>query len=59
MKPDMITQIIRKLFCCVKDVCVSNGKLIPREFLCAIGVQRKYLMEAPELHEKNLLESSV
>ena len=46
MRPEMITQIIRKQFFCVTDVCVI-GKLIPREFFCVIGVYRKYHMEAP------------
>ena len=46
----MITQIIRKQFFCVTDVC-AIGKLIPREFFCVIGVYRKYHMEAPKLHE--------
>ena len=51
MRPEMITQIIRKQFFCVTDVCVI-GKLIPRKLFCVIGVYRKYLMEAPELHKR-------
>ena len=53
MRPEMITQIIRKQFFCVTDVCVCViGKLIPREFFCVlIGVYRKYHMEAPKLHK--------
>ena len=53
MRPEMITQIIRKQFFCVTDVCVCViGKLIPREFFCVIGVYRKYHMEAPKLHKR-------
>ena len=46
IRPEMITQIIRKQFFCVTDVCVI-GKLIPREFFCVIGIYRKYHMEGP------------
>ena len=46
IRPDMITQIIRKRFFCATDVCVI-GKLIPREFFCVIGIYRKYHMEGP------------
>ena len=35
---------------CVTDVR-EIGKLIPREFLCVIGVHRKYFMEAPRLRK--------
>ena len=50
MRPEMITQMIRKKIFCVTDVCVI-GKLIPRECFCVIGVYRKYHMEAPKLHK--------
>ena len=36
MRPEMITQIIRKQFFCVTDV-LAIGKLTLREFLCVIG----------------------
>ena len=36
MGPEMITQIIRKQFLCVTDVCVIE-KLIPRQLMCVIG----------------------
>ena len=45
--------IIRKPLLCVTDMR-AIGKLLPREFLCVIGVHTKYLkypMEAPELHK--------
>ena len=45
----MSTQIIRKRVFRVTDVR-AIGRLIPREFLCVIGVYREYLVEAPELH---------
>ena len=45
----MTTQTIWKQFSCVTDVRVI-GQIIPREFLCAIGVHRKDPVEAPELH---------
>ena len=35
----MITRIILKLFFSATDVCVI-GKLIPRDFLCVIGIHR-------------------
>ena len=36
-------------------VCVcAIGKRIPREFLCAISVHRKYHLEALELHQRIL-----
>ena len=34
-RPEMITQIIRKQFFCVTDVCVI-GKFIPRQLTCVI-----------------------
>ena len=36
MRPEMITQIIRKQFFCVTDVCVI-AKVIPRQLMCVIG----------------------
>ena len=53
MRPKMITQIIRKQFFCVTDVCVCViGKSILSEFFCVFGVYRKYHMEAPKLHKR-------
>ena len=43
-------QILRKLLLCVTKVRVI-GELISREFLCVLGVHKKYLMEAPQLHK--------
>ena len=36
MRPEMITQIIRKQFFCVTNVR-AIGKLIPRQLICVIG----------------------
>ena len=36
MRPESITQIIRKQFFCVTDVC-AIGKFIPRQLMCVIG----------------------
>ena len=47
----MITKIIRKQFFCV-TVVRAMRELLPRAFSCVIGIQRTYLMETPELHEK-------
>ena len=51
MRPERITQIIRKQFFCVTDVR-AIGKLFPENSFCVIGVYRKYHMEAPKLHKK-------
>ena len=48
MRPEVITQMLRKHFFCVTDVHAIR-KLIPRQFLCIIGPHRKYVMEAPKL----------
>ena len=58
IRPDMITKIIQKHFSCVTDVRVLATS-IPREFLCVIGVHRKYLMETSELHKIVLPASPV
>ena len=46
----MIASIIRKHLICVTDVR-AIGKSIPGELLYVIGIHRKHLMEAPELHK--------
>ena len=37
----------------LRNRCVCNWKLIPRNLFCVIGVYRKYLVEVPELHQKS------
>ena len=36
MRPEMITQMIRKQFFCVTNVCAIR-KLIPRQIMCVVG----------------------
>ena len=50
MRPDMISQIIRKQFFCVTDVCVVkiNSQTI---HVCNWHVHRKYLVDTPGLHK--------
>ena len=52
LRPEMITQIIRKPFSCVNKQSACNWKFnFQNKFLCNWRTHRKYLMEAPELHK--------
>ena len=46
MRPDIITQIIRKQLFCVTDVCVI-GKSIPRQIMRVILRSQKVPYEGP------------
>ena len=46
MRPETITQILRKHFFGVTDVS-AIGSSIPGELLCVISVGRKHHLEAP------------
>ena len=52
MGPEMITQIIRKQFFCVTDVCVI-GKLIPRQLMCVIGASTESTLCKRPITQKN------
>ena len=52
MRPEMITQIIRKLLFCVTGVR-ANGKLSPRQLLCVIGAFADSTYEGARITQEN------
>ena len=50
----MVTQIIRKLFLCVTDVCVCANRNMNFQRILVRNwhVRRQYLMEAPGLNKR-------
>ena len=56
LRPEMITQMIRKPFFCVTDVR-AIGKLIPKQLMCVIGAftenSTKYLYEGARITQNN------
>ena len=60
MRPEMITQMIRKQFFCVTDVCVCNWKINSQTInVCNWRVCRKYLVKAPNYTREFLPEHPV
>ena len=59
MRPDMITQIIRKQFCSVTDVCLIE-KVSPRQLMCVTGTcTESTLWRCPNYMTELLPESPV
>ena len=54
MRPEMITQMIRKQFFCVTDVCVCNWETNSQTIhVCNWPVHGKYVVEAPHYTKKS------
>ena len=58
MRPEMITQIIRKQFFCVTDVC-AIGKLIPRQLMCVIGAFTENTFKGAPITQENSCQKAM